>query len=58
MSKDKGTKNHKKPPADKTSGKTKIVSSYKSESKSAQVSQSSLESFIPKPDQKAGKNKK
>jgi hypothetical protein len=34
MSKDKGTKNHKKPPADKSSGKGKAVSAYKSESKS------------------------
>lgn len=33
MSKDKGTKNIKKAPADRTSGK-KVVSAYKSESKS------------------------
>jgi hypothetical protein len=52
MSKDKGTKNHKKAPADKSSGKGKIVSAYKSESKSGQSNQSTLEAFIPKPDQK------
>lgn len=35
MSKDKGSKNHKKKPADKSSGKKK-VSAYKSEGKSGQ----------------------
>jgi hypothetical protein len=34
MSKDKGVKNVKKAPADKTSGKIKPISDYKSESKS------------------------
>ncbi|HRG21862.1 MAG: hypothetical protein IPH94_04965 [Saprospiraceae bacterium] len=33
MSKDKGQKNHKKSPADKSSGKTKAGSSYKQEGK-------------------------
>ena len=33
MSKDKGTKNTKKAPADKSLGKTKPVSDYKNESK-------------------------
>jgi len=50
MSKDKGTKNHKKAPADKSSGKGKVVSAYKSETKSAQPT---LQPFIPKPDPKS-----
>lgn len=52
MSKDKGTKNVKKAPADKTSGKSKAVSDYKSESKSKQ---SSNNTFAPKPDSKSDK---
>lgn len=55
MSKDKGTKNHKKAPADKSSGKGKVVSAYKSESKSAQPT---LEPFIPKPEIKSGSGSK
>jgi hypothetical protein len=35
MSKDKGVKNIKKPKADKTDGKKKAPSAYKSESKSS-----------------------
>mgnify|MGYP000858126142 CR=1 FL=1 len=54
MSKDKGTKNHKKPPADKSSGKGKVISAYKSESKSGHNKQPTLEAFIPKPDTKTG----
>jgi len=54
MSKDKGTKNHKKPPTDKSSGKRKTMSQYKSESASGQVKQSTLEAFIPKIDTKTG----
>ena len=57
MSKDKGTKNHKKQPADKTSGKSKIVSAYKSEGKGG-VKQTTLEAFIPKPDGKQDGSKK
>ena len=52
MSKDKGTKNHKKVPADKSAGKGKILSAYKSESKTGQPKQSALEAFIPKSDTK------
>lgn len=52
MSKDKGTKNVKKAPADKTSGKSKVVSDYKSESKSKQ---SSNDTFAPKSDAKSNK---
>jgi hypothetical protein len=48
MSKDKGTKNVKKAPADKTKGTTKAPSAYKSESKSGSA-------ITPKPDTKAGK---
>ncbi len=56
MSKDKGTKNHKKPPADKSSGKGKSVSSYKLEGVSKDPS---LVAFIPKIDLKyVGKDKK
>ena len=57
MSKDKGTKNHKKQPADKSSGKGKVLSAYKSESKSGQ-DKHTLDVFIPKADPKAnGSNK-
>ncbi len=55
MSKDKGSKNIKKAPADKSAGKSKAVSAYKSETKSGQ---SSLEPFTPKPDSKSGKSPK
>jgi hypothetical protein len=56
MSKDKGTKNVKKAPADK---KGKAVSSYKSEGKSGLDKQPTLEAFIPKTDPKsAGATKK
>lgn len=54
MSKDKGTKNHKKAPADKSAGK-KVQSDYKSEGKSKEPS---LDAFIPKPDPKSGGSKK
>jgi hypothetical protein len=51
MSKDKGTKNHKKAPADKSAGK--VVSDYKSESKSSTGGkQTTLEPFVPKTDAK------
>jgi len=50
MSKDKGTKNHKKAPADKSSGKGKASSDYKQEGKSKEPS--TLAPFIPKPDMK------
>lgn len=53
MSKDKGSKNIKKAPADRTNGKSKPVSSYKAESKSGQ-SNSNIPAFVPKPDAKAG----
>ena len=54
MSKDKGSKNHKKAPADKSKGKSKPLSAYKSESKSGQDKQTTLEPFVPKPDPKGG----
>ena len=54
MSKDKGTKNHKKAPADKTSGKGKVPSAYKSESKSGLDKQPTLEPFLTKSDNKTG----
>lgn len=58
MSKDKGTKNIKKAPADKSSGKGKAISAYKSETKSSQDKLAPLEAFVPKADQKApGKRK-
>lgn len=58
MSKDKGTKNHKKAPADKSSGKGKILSAYKSESKTGDVKQTSLDAFIPKSDARTSGSKK
>ncbi len=58
MSKDKGTKNVKKAPADKSLGKGKALSAYKSEGKSGQGNQASLEAFIPKSDPKAAGNRK
>ncbi|MEZ4960644.1 MAG: hypothetical protein R2830_12560 [Saprospiraceae bacterium] len=55
MSKDKGSKNHKKPPADK-SGKVKAVSAYKSEGKN--VIDPTIEVFSTKKDSKKGGNSK
>ena len=55
MSKDKGQKNQKKSPADKTSGKIKVGSSYKNEGKSEKDNGVS-EAFHPKPVVKSGKN--
>lgn len=55
MSKDKGTKNVKKAPADKTKGKAKAVSAYKSEGKN---SLSVIESFIPKVNSKTDGSQK
>ncbi len=55
MSKDKGVKNHKKSPADKSSGKTKAVSSYKSEGKGIDKNPL-IEAFHPKPAGKGGKS--
>lgn len=57
MSKDKGSKNHKKKPADKSSGKKK-VSAYKSESK-GKGGQPAIEPIVPITDpKKAGGGKK
>lgn len=58
MSKDKGTKNHKKAPADKSAGKAKVISSYKSEGKSGIEKSPAIEAFIPKGDSKPGSGKK
>lgn len=58
MSKDKGTKNHKKAPADRSLGKGKPMSDYKAEGKSGQDKNPALEAFAPKPDTKAGGNRK
>lgn len=52
MSKDKGSKNTKKAPADKSSGKIKHVSDYKSEGKSGNG-----QSPIEIPSSKDGKKK-
>lgn len=52
MSKDKGSKNHKKKPADKSSGKAKAVSDYKSEG--IKGKDPKLGIFTPKPNPKAG----
>ncbi len=53
MSKDKGSKNHKKAPADKSSGKGKVLSAYKSESKSG-PGNPALDAFAPKPESNKG----
>jgi hypothetical protein len=58
MSKDKGTKNTKKAPADKSSGKGKIESAYKSEGKGGAGKLPTLEAFIPKLDLKTGGKQK
>jgi hypothetical protein len=55
MSKDKGSKNVKKAPADKSLSKAKGVSDYKSESKSGQTT--AIPS-APKPDPKTSKGDK
>lgn len=54
MSKDKGTKNVKKAPADRSSGKGKALSAYKSEGKGGINKQPALEAFVPKSEHKAG----
>lgn len=46
MSKDKGTKNHKKAPADRSAGKAKPVSSYKSEGRSDLKGNPTLDAFV------------
>ena len=58
MSKDKGSKNIKKAPADKSSGKGKAVSAYKSEGKGGINKQPALEAYAPKTDNKSGGNHK
>ncbi|MBX2929567.1 MAG: hypothetical protein KF852_17175 [Saprospiraceae bacterium] len=57
-SKDKGGKNQKKAPADKSSGKVKAVSAYKSEGKGGYGKQASLDVFVPKPDAKSDSKRK
>jgi hypothetical protein len=51
MSKDKGSKNKKTPAADKSGGKSKHESAYKSEGKGG-ADKSGLNVFGPKPDGK------
>jgi hypothetical protein len=48
MSKDKGSKNKKKLPADKTPGTEKKLSAYQSENKNALNKQTTLDAFTPK----------
>jgi hypothetical protein len=57
MSKDKGSKNHKKAPADKSSGKKKAPSAYQAEKKGGKEAPT-IEVFIPKTDDKKGGNHK
>ncbi len=57
MSKDKGVKNIKKAPADKSLANKK-ASDYKSESKSGLSNQSNLDAFKTKPEPKADKKQK
>lgn len=54
MSKDKGHKNTKKAPADKSSGKSKKGSDYKNEGKIS-TSVGVIEAFHPKLTEKGGK---
>ena len=56
MSKDKGSKNIKKAPADKSQSNKKS-SDYKSESKSGLGSQSNVDAFKTKPEPKTDKKK-
>jgi hypothetical protein len=56
MSKDKGSKNHKKKPADKSEGKAKAGSDYKSEG--TKEKDPKLDVFIPKPNPKTGHSPK
>jgi len=55
MSKDKGQKNQKKAPVDKSSGKSKAGSSYKNEGKGETISGVN-DAFHPKTPAKSGKN--
>ena len=57
MSKDKGVKNIKKAPADKTKGKAKVVSAYKSEGKSSYGSDTKLDAFVTKKETKTDSKK-
>lgn len=57
MSKDKGVKNVKKAPADKTKGKAKVASAYKSEGKSSYGTDSRLDAFSSKNDNKTDSKK-
>ncbi len=58
MSKDKGGKNHKKAPADKSTGKAKSVSAYKSEGKTGYGKDPALDVFVPKTTPKMDKKRK
>lgn len=57
MSKDKGSKNNKKAPADKLSGKGKVLSAYKSESKGGPANPA-LDAFTAKPESGKGGSQK
>lgn len=54
MSKDKGTKNVKKAPADRSSGTGKTISDYKAEGKGGIAKNPTIEAFVPKTDPKSG----
>lgn len=57
MSKDKGTKNQKKPKADKSKSQDKSKSAYQSESKTEKDKKNILEPFVPKTTKGDGKAK-
>ncbi|MBK8567079.1 MAG: hypothetical protein IPN76_28065 [Saprospiraceae bacterium] len=57
MSKDKGSKDKKKAPASKTSGKEKVKSAYKMEGKGG-ADKAGLNVFSPKSDGKSAPNPK
>ena len=55
MSKDKGSKNHKKAPADKSTSKNKEQSSYKNENQGDQTKSTRIDEIVPKPKPKSNK---
>mgnify|MGYP001581061156 CR=1 FL=1 len=50
MSKDKGSKNHKKAPADKSAGKQKTLTDYQAGKKGNKGKLSPIEPFVAKSD--------
>jgi len=55
MSKDKGEKNQKKAPADKSTSKNKEQSSYKNENQGGPKKSDRIDEIVPKPKPKTNK---